>query len=151
MKKVFQSILCFLLAMFMLSSQAIAYSGNAMNNETEIEAVVDFDEAEIYAAFNEVDDLVATIESNESITYSDLEATDSEMVADVSSTNYTAAMANSSYDTPLVGPFWWGCILWIPGVVLAGLFTDWDNDAVRKAGWGCLITSLLGGTGIWGI
>lgn len=149
MKKVLQSILSVVLALLMFSAQAIAYTNSAVviNSEEEINAVAEFDEANIYDAFNEVNDLVATIESNENITYSELEASNSEMVANVSS-SAAIAMTSASADTPpFISAFLWGCIFNVVGMLIVGLTTDFDGSQLRKSGWGCLIGSLLWGSG----
>ncbi|MFA9391419.1 MAG: hypothetical protein ACERKD_16540 [Prolixibacteraceae bacterium] len=153
MKKIIQGFLSIILALLMFSSQAIAYTnGNALiNTEEEINAVIDFDEALIYDAFDDVNELIATIEANESITYSDLETTNSELLSNVSSSAAIAMSASSGDALPFASAFWWGCLGWIPGVLLVGIITDFDNDQLTSAGWGCLITSLLGGTGLWGL
>jgi hypothetical protein len=144
MKKFLQSVLSVFLALVLFSAQSMAYTitSNA-SSETEVEAVSDFNEDEIYAAFNEVDKLVATIEQNEEVSYSDLEATNSELVSNISS-NAAIAMNASTADTPpFVSAFLWGCIFNWVGMLIVGITTDFDGTQLKKSAWGCLINSLL--------
>ena len=145
MKKILQGILGVVLALLMFSAQALAYTSTsaAINTDDEISAITDFDEAVIYDAFNEVDDLVATVESNESITYTDLEATNSDMISDVSSSAAIAMSSTSADAPPFISAFLWGCIFNLPGMLIVGITTDFDSDQLRKSAWGCLISTLL--------
>lgn len=152
MKKILQGIVSVVLAMLMFSAQALAYTSTsaAINTSDEISEVTDFDEAVIYDAFSEVDDLVATIESDETITYSDLEATNSEMIADVSSSAAIAMSSTSADSPPFISAFLWGCLFNLAGMLIVGITTDFDSDQLRKSAWGCLISSLLwGGSSIY--
>lgn len=149
MKKILQGTLSIVLAMLMFSAQALAYTSTsaAVNTDEEISAVTDFDESEIYAAFDEVSDLVATIESDATITYSELESTNSEMLANVSSSAAIAMSSASSDSPPFISAFLWGCLFNLLGILIVGVTTDFDSDQIRKSAWGCLISSLLfGGT-----
>lgn len=152
MKKDLQKFTSTFLALLLLSVQTIAYAGNSavINTEEEISTVTNFDETEIYSAFDEVEELVATLENDAEITYSEIEAKSSDLVANVSS-NSSAITSNTYNSTPIVSAFWYGCLLWIPGVIIVGIITGFESSEIARAGWGCLITSLLGGTGIWGL
>jgi hypothetical protein len=150
MKKILQSFFCVVLAILMFSSQAVAYTSiAAINSEAELSAVADFDEAEIYAAFNEVEALITTIEST-NLTYADLEASNSDLISDVSA-SAAIAMSSASADTPpFISAFLWGCIFNLAGMLIVGITTEFDSDQLRKSAWGCLISSLLwGGTSIY--
>lgn len=151
MKKILQSILCVVMAMLMFSSQAVAYTSIAsINSAAELSAVADFDEAEIYAAFNEVDALIATIEST-NLTYSELEASNSELIADVSASAAIAMSSASADEPPFISAFLWGCIFNLAGMLIVGITTEFDSSQLRKSAWGCLISSLLYGSyGVWG-
>ena len=147
MKKILQGILSVVLAILMFSAQAVAYTSTsaAINTNDEVSAVTDFDEAEIYSAFDEVNDLVAIVENDASITYSDLEATNSEMIADVSSSAAIAMSSTSADSPPFISAFLWGCLFNLAGMLIVGITTDFDSDQLRKSAWGCLISSLLWG------
>ncbi|MDA3930869.1 MAG: hypothetical protein PF541_18115 [Prolixibacteraceae bacterium] len=149
MKKAIQSIFSIILALLLFSSQAIAYtnSATAINSESEIEAIVDFDEAEIYSAFDEVSELVSTIESSD-VSYSDLETTNSNLLTNVSSIAAISMSTTSSDNPPIISAFLWGCFFNWAGMLVVGLTTDFDNEQIMKSGWGCLLSSFFWGGGL---
>ena len=65
-------------------------------------------------------------------------------------TTTTGANFAPTKEMPLLGGFWWGCCLGIVGLGLVYFITDNDRDEVRKALWGCIITTLIVGIGgLW--
>ena len=152
MKKILRGTLSVVLAILMFSAQAVAYTTTSasINTNDEISAVTDFDESEIYQAFGDVENLVATIESNENITYSDLEATNSEMIADVSSSAAIAMSSTSADAPPFISAFLWGCLFNLAGMLIVGITTDFDEYQLKKSAWGCLINVLVfGGSSVF--
>ena len=140
MKKFLQSFLGVFLALVLFSSQSFAYTiiANA-NGESETKTASGFDETDIYAAFDDIEEVVSTLEANEEITYSELKATNSELTVNISS-NAAIAM-NATADTPpLFGAFLWGCIFNWVGILIVGLTTDFDGPQLRKSAWGCLVS-----------
>lgn len=153
MKKILQGFFSVVLALLMFSAQAMAYTSSVtnINTEDEISTVVDFNEAEIYNAFDEVNDLVAAIETNDDLSFSDLEANDSELISNVSS-SAAIAMTSTMDDTPpFISAFLWGCIFNLAGILIVGITTDFDSEQLTKSAWGCLINSLLWGGTSWGL
>lgn len=153
MKKGLQKFISTFLALLLIGVQAIAYSNSAteINSEQEIDAVVAFDENEIYNAFDEVEELVATIETSENISYSDLEAYNSDLITNVSSSAALAMNTNTASSSPIFSPFVWGCLFNVAGMLVVGITTDFDSYSLRKSAWGCLFNTLLFGGGFWGI
>jgi len=139
----------------MFSAQTLAYTMNASVNlsKSELEAVTSYDETEIYSAFEEVNNLVVALENNNDLTYSDLEATNSELVSNVNSSAAIAMSSTSDGTTPpFISAFLWGCIFNLAGMLIVGVTTGFDNDQLKKSAWGCLISSLLwGSSGYWGL
>ena len=151
MKKILRSFLSSFLALALFSAQALAYTSNTPTvNSDETVAVSDFNEAEIYDAFNEVENLVNTIEENQDLTYADLEAENSNLIANVSSSAAVAMNAAYADAPPFISAFLWGCLFNLAGMLVVGITTDFDNDQLRSSAWGCLINTLLGG-GFWGL
>jgi hypothetical protein len=149
MKKVLLKFLCAGLALIVFSVQTMAYSTIASAySEEEITAVANFDEVEIYSAFSDVDQLVALVQENEGITYTELKANHSDLVANISSSS-ALTIAGSSDTPPIFSAFIWGCLLNWVGMLIVGLTTGFDGDQITKSLWGCLINSLLIGGG-WG-
>lgn len=141
--KIRQKLFCTALAVILFGVQTMAYT----NINNEINLAVYFDEAEIYAAFDEISDLIAIIECNNDITYDYLETTNSEMVANVSSSAAIAIGTATAGSPPFISAFLWGCIFNLPGMLIVGITTGFDNQQMKKSAWGCLISSLLWGSG----
>jgi hypothetical protein len=149
MKKFLLSTISTLLALILFSTQLFAYSGtiNMANSANATEAVTSFDEAEIYGAFEEINELVAMLEGDADITYSGLEAENSDLLVNLSSTSSVAMTATSSDGPPIISAFWWGCLLSWVGMLIVGVTTGFDGYHIRKSGWGCLLSALVWGTG----
>lgn len=151
MKQILRSFLSSFLALVLFSAQAFAYpvSSKNVHSNSEID-VIDFNEVEIYNAFNQVESLVKAIEENQDLSYADLAASNSELINNVSA-NAAIAMNTAVSDTPpILSAFLWGCLFNVAGMLLVGITTDFDRDQIRSSGWGCLINTLLGG-GFWGV
>ncbi|MDA3930868.1 MAG: hypothetical protein PF541_18110 [Prolixibacteraceae bacterium] len=139
MKKAIQSIFSIALALLMFSSQAIAYTNGAINSEAEIESVVDFDEAEIYSSFNEINDLVAFVNENENVTYDDLKVENNSLIENLNSSAALAMNAQEGDEPPVLSPFLWGCLFSWVGLIVVYLTTD-SNKAFTGPAWkGCLL------------
>ena len=96
--------------------------------------------------FAELDKVEAYINANEGITLDELTTNHREVLADVTLIEDTSTMFTADR-MPIVGGFWWGCLLGIVGLVLVYFITDNDRDEVRKALIGCVITTLVIGLG----
>ena len=151
MKKILRSFLSAFLALVLFSAQALAYTNAAstVGSNDKFDAVADFNEAEIYGAFDEVEGLLTTLEENQDLTYADLEASNSDLIANVSSTAAVAMNASSADTPPFISAFLWGCIFNLAGMLVVGITTDFDNEQLKSSAWGCLVNTLLGG-GFWG-
>ncbi len=136
MRKNFTKTVAVFLATILLVSQTMA--GSNMSVSSEDEAYVNFDETEITASFNEIEDLVSFVSENGNVSYSDLEAENSSLIENVSSTS-ALALGSASGDTPpFISPFLWGCIFNWVGIVVVALTTDMDMPQIMKAVWGCV-------------
>ena len=141
MRKFFTKTIAVFLAMILLVSQAMAGSGMSVSSEDE--AFVNFDETEITASFNEIEDLVSFVSENENVSYSDLEAENSSLIENVSSTS-ALALGSASGDTPpFISPFLWGCIFGPLGIVVVALTTDMDMPQIMKSLWGCVAETVV--------
>jgi len=111
---------------------------NAQASNSDV-SVANFDESEIYNSFNEINDVVSYIESNNNVTYSDLNATN----LSFSNLSDMAAIATSGLDEngqpPLMSAFWWGCIFGPVGIAVVAVTTDSDKAQIKKAATGCVI------------
>ncbi len=147
MKKSLQSLLSFVLAMLMFSVQTMAITSTKASNGSNDE--VSFDESEIYSAFTEVDNLVVALEGNQNLSYTELQATNSDLLVNVNSTAAIAMNSSSDANPPFISAFLWGCIFNLPGMLVVGLTTGFDGNQTTKSVWGCLINSLLFGGGLF--
>ncbi len=149
MRKFLQSTISALLAFILFSSQALAYTGTnyALNNTNIENSVADFDETEIYSAFDEIDELLGLLNEQSDITYANIESENSDLILNVSATSAIALTSSSADGPPIFNAFLWGCLFNWVGMLVVGLSTDFDGYHLRKSGWGCLISSILWGTG----
>ena len=144
MKKPLLKSFSLILAFVMLAAQTHSLSAKTITtNAPDLEeSVFVLDQAALDLAFNELDDLENFLAQNEGVTYADLLATGSDLIANIS--DITAPMGQgAASDDPLFGipAFWWGCVLGWVGLLLVFLLTDKDRDLTRKALTGCLISS----------
>lgn len=100
-------------------------------------------ETEIYTAFTEVDELISLIEGNDEITYDDLLAANSLLIDNVAATAAVAMSQKTNTTPPLISSFLWGCIFSLPGMLIVGITTGFDNAQMKKSAWGCLLGSLV--------
>ncbi|MCF8357447.1 MAG: hypothetical protein K9H26_01725 [Prolixibacteraceae bacterium] len=141
MKKFLFKTVAVSMASLMFFSQAIA-GGNFSINEEE-EAIVNFNEDEIYSSFDEISELVSYVSEND-VTYAEVEAEKEALVENVSSSAALAMGNANAGDPPIVSAFWWGCILNLAGIAIVALTTDMDKDQIMKSVWGCAAS-----TGFW--
>ncbi|MDA3880388.1 MAG: hypothetical protein PF436_08375 [Prolixibacteraceae bacterium] len=144
MKKLLQSTISIILALVLFGTQSFAFTITAsINSASEIEAAVGLDESDIYAAFDEIEDLISVIDDNQDLTYSELESLNSELTSNISSSAAIAMNASAADTPPFIGAFLWGCIFNWVGMLIVGITTGFDGTQLRKSAWGCLVGSLL--------
>lgn len=103
--------------------------------------VADFNETEIYAAFNEIDDLVEVVSASD-VSYASLQVENSALLENVSSSAAIALGMSNGDVPPLMSAFWWGCIFGLIGIVLVAVTTDSDKAQIRSSVRGCVFSSL---------
>lgn len=150
MKKLLLRFLSVGLALIVFSVQSMAFTtiASSTNSDEEVEAVTNFEENEIYNAFDEVNPLVAYMQNNEDVTYDELASTHSDLVENINS-SAALALSSSSDTPPILSAFIWGCLFNWVGILIVGITTNFDNQQITKSLWGCLINSFLLGGG-WG-
>jgi hypothetical protein len=140
MKKVLLKIASVVLALLIFQFQTIAGSVSGIGNANETDVVAQFDESEIYNSFNEVNDLVSFISENENATYDELNAVNSDLLENVSTS--AAIMMNTEDGVPpFLSAFWWGCIFSWVGVLVVYMTTDNNSEYMRPAWRGCFISA----------
>lgn len=138
MKRIFKKLFSINLAIFLFCIQSFA----SISPTHSIDA-----EAEIYNAFTEVDELISLIEMDDEITYNDLLENNSLLVNNVAATAAIAMNTTSNTTPPFISSFLWGCIFNLPGMLIVGITSDFDNIQMKKSAWGCLVSTLIWGSG----
>jgi hypothetical protein len=131
--------------MMMLTMQSFAYTLKASNSisSTEIEAVTQFDDSEIYASFADVSALDQYLSVNEGKSYSDVFTENSSILTGVSSTSSLPLSPADNGDRALGIPsFLWGCALGWVGMLIVYLVTE-NKEETKKALWGCIISTVV--------
>jgi len=145
MKNIFVRLL-FLLFLFSLPDLANASSSD---NNADEELYSEFDESEIYNSFSEIDDLTAYLSTNDGITYSDMETTNSEMLTMVDN---GAAMAyplqESRFYFTRQTAYFMGCAFGMPGILAVAIINNGDTSVVNSSIWGLATSSFVGVLGI---
>jgi hypothetical protein len=145
MKQILLKSLCIFFAMMMLTMQSFAYTLKASNSisSTEIEAVTQFDDSEIYASFADVSALDQYLSVNEGKSYSDVFTENSSILTGVSSTSSLPLSPADNGDRALGIPsFLWGCALGWVGMLIVYLVTE-NKEETKKALWGCIISTVV--------
>lgn len=104
-------------------------------------SVFSIDENAMDVALSELNELDAFLDMNEGLTYADLAASGSDLIANISDIAAPLGLAQDG-ELPLGIPaFWWGCVLGWIGWLLVYVLTDQDKEQTRSAFTGCLISS----------
>ena len=145
MKKfLFRSFSVFMAITLLLAQNFSAYAGThpVIYDESDFT----YDEALLLAEFEELNALDALVETNVGVTFSMLEAEGSLLVAEMDNAAAPMGMAGNQDGPPLGIPsFLWGCVFGIVGLLLVYIMTDNNKDEAKKALWGCVASSVVGG------
>lgn len=138
MKKIHFKIWALSMAMILFHIQVLAVAA-----PSDIKSVESNYELEIYDAFNEIEGLVSFLNENETANYESLQAINSNLIDNVSSSAAVAMNSEGREGPPVMSPFLWGCILSWVGLIVVYVTTD-SNKAYTKGAWtGCLVSSVL--------
>ncbi len=138
------------LSVFMAFTLLLAQNFSSYASETVSlfdESDFSFNEAQLFAELEELNALDAFVEINEGITFSELEASENLLVAEMDSAAAPMGMATNDGDTAPLGipSFLWGCVLGVVGLLIVYIMTDQNKDEAKKALWGCVASSVVGG------
>lgn len=134
MKKIHFKIWALSMAMILFHIQVLAVAA-----PSDIKSVESNYELEIYDAFNEIEGLVSFLNENETANYESLQAINSNLIDNVSSSAAVAMNSEGREGPPVMSPFLWGCILSWVGLIVVYVTTD-SNKAYTKGAWtGCLV------------
>jgi hypothetical protein len=107
------------------------------------EPVFDLNQSEINQTFNNLTQLESFILNNPDLSVDEIKTQNSKLLDNVSFE--TSSNLSLAGDMPIVGSFWWGCILGIVGLLVVYLVTDHDKEETKKAFIGCIIGTLIFG------
>ena len=127
------------MAMMVFQLQAKAATTASVSSEDE--AIVNFDESQIYNSFDQVNGLVNYISENDAVSYSDVATINGSLVENVSSTAALALNNSGSDAPPFVSAFIWGCVLNWVGIAIVAFTTNMDKDQIMKSVWGCVAST----------
>lgn len=104
------------------------------------------DKEKINQEMAQLNELESFVLQNQDITYDDMLEAGNLLVMNLNTESST--MMPGMINTPILPPFWWGCILGPVGVLLVWILED-DPPQTKSAFWGCLISTLIWGAGSW--
>ncbi|MBN2634640.1 MAG: hypothetical protein JXR61_00115 [Prolixibacteraceae bacterium] len=134
MKKFLLKLMALTMSMVIMQIQV-----SAGNNSAAKTSPAEFDEAEIYESFSEVNDLLVFLDENNETSYEDLCNIDSKLILNVSSTAAIALTTQEGQAPPVFSPFLWGCLFSWVGLLIVYLTTDSNKEYTKGAWTGCLI------------
>ncbi len=102
-----------------------------------------FDQPELGQDFKKLDKIESLVAAQPDLTFDTLKADFPELSSGLSS---ETGINQTAGNMPLVGPFWWGCILGIVGLLLVYIITDNDKAQLKSALIGCVVGTLIWGT-----
>ncbi|MCF8357446.1 MAG: hypothetical protein K9H26_01720 [Prolixibacteraceae bacterium] len=123
---------------------------NTFSYNTENNTIIcEFDESEIYSAFNEIEEQLAYIQQNENITYTGLieAGYSTDNIANESSA--VGAVEQFRFDSQT--SFLMGCLFGGVGILAVALVNEGDTTALNSSLWGCATTSIVGVLSVVGV
>lgn len=141
MRRILTKLMCVFLAMVMLNipSFALSLKGSSGITQSEMKAVTEFSDAEIYSAFAALTQLDQYLQANTTQSYADVAKENSSMLNGVSSSSSLPLPGAASSEKALGIPsFLWGCAFGLLGVIFVYIMTDNNKDEAKKAFYGCL-------------
>lgn len=136
MKKWYTKFFAATMALLILQLQLHAGVTN-----TETETTSNNAEIEIYEAFSDIDGLIAYLDENEEVSYSELQENHNSLIENVSTSAAIAMSMQEADAPPLMSSFWWGCIFNWVGVIVVYVTTDSNKEYTKGAWTGCLVST----------
>lgn len=110
-----------------------------------------YDKTAVTTALADLSAIENYVAQHPAITIADLTKTGNMVVNGID----ISASPFSMFGEPPLGipSFLWGCIFWVPGLLVVYIATDQDKDESKKALWGCVAETVVYGVAyfvIWG-
>ena len=144
MKKFFLKCFSVLLSVILLVTQTQSLSAKPIYFGLPggmDESAFYFDQESLNAAMHDLNELESYLDQNEGMTYSELLASGSELILNVSGSSSPLGMDQDKDELFGIPPFLWGCVLGWVGLLLVYILTDNDKELVKKAFTGCLVST----------
>jgi len=122
---------------FAVSSAKFSNTNNSLNT------VSDFDEAEIYNAFSEINDIVKYVSVNDSVTYSDIQTRDSSLLLLTDNDPAVAYNQHEKFSFNNHSAFLAGCFFGPIGMLLVTMINKGDREELNSAIWGCVTSGCV--------
>ncbi|MCL4481390.1 MAG: hypothetical protein M1445_01985 [Bacteroidetes bacterium] len=142
MKQIILKSFCIFFAVMMMTMQTFAYSISTANaiTQSDIQTITQFDDSEVYTAFEGVSALDQYLTVNNGTTYSEISRENSSILNGVSATTSLPLTTTGTDETAFGIPsFLWGCVLDVVGMLIVYLVTDNNKAQTKKALYGCLV------------
>jgi hypothetical protein len=145
MKQMILKSFCIFFAVMMMTMQTFAYSISAANaiTQSDIQTITQFNDAEVYTAFEEVTALDQYLTVNEGKTFADISRENSSILNGVSAVTSLPLTSPANGELALGIPsFLWGCALGWVGMLIVYLITE-DKVQTKKALYGCILGTVI--------
>jgi len=131
-------IFSLLFLMVVIYNQTFAVSSsNLSSSKSAIINASDFDEAEIYNAFSEIEHLMKVVSENDSATYSDVQLQDSSLLLLVDNEPDIVSTQHQKFAFNKQTAYLSGCIFGVVGIALVAIINNGDKERLNNAIWGC--------------
>lgn len=104
----------------------------------------DFNQSAIDQEFQTLNAIEHLVNQQPNLSFEELQESHPELVSNLSA--QSTDLNQTAGSMPLVGPFWWGCVLGIIGLLLVYIVTDNDKAQLKSALIGCVVGTLVWGT-----
>jgi len=137
------------LLFFFIANKSFAksYCSNSKGN-LEFENVNDFDEAEIYNAFTEINDLINYVSANDSVTYSDLQEENNSLLLLHDTDPDIAFNHTEKFSFNNQTSFLAGCLFGVVGIVAVAVINNGDQERLSSSIWGCVASGCISVGGV---
>jgi len=143
MKKILPYTALLLFLFFFIEKETSAKSSAIVTHE---DYYSEFDESEIYNSFSPINNLIEYIAENENVTYSDIEASHSQLVSVVNSGAAIAISAGEEkFSFTKQTAFFMGCAFGVPGIIAVAIINNGDSEALNNSIIGFVTSGCLSG------
>jgi len=111
-------------------------SANTSLSTSEMSSVAGFDEAEIYNAFTEIDDLVNYVSVNQEASFAEVLIENSSLLLRIDDESAVAFKNDDKFTFTPGLAYFSGCVFGPLGIVLVAIVNNGDEKGLRSAIWG---------------